>query len=89
MGKALDESASVITLFEFLKGNGDYRDNDEWIVNCDNYSVKIDLISFYGYSPSSGYNFYNYISYHFFTDYDLSQALKKQESEAIAIDNDL
>lgn len=89
-GKAIESGAGYIGLYKYLlSGDGDYRDYDEWIVETDEGSVKIDLFSFYVRSKNYDYYFYNYLSYHYFSSDELINALQEKQDENTAIDNDL
>ena len=89
-GKAIESGAGYIGFYKYLlNGDGNYRDYDEWIVETDDGSVKIDLFSFYVRSKDYDYYFYNYLSYHYFTIDDLANALQEKIDENTAIDNDL
>lgn len=88
-GPAFEYSSTVIVLFQYIKGDGDIRDYDEWIVHCDGYNVKIDLVSYYYRDKDYKYTYANLLSYHYFTDDDSINALKQQQEEIETIDNDL
>jgi len=76
-------------LTELLDGKNDYRDYDEWIVNCDGYNVKIDLVSWYDRDSSFNYTYTNGISYHYYTDEDLLNKIQEKMDENAAVDSDL
>ncbi len=89
-GLAIEYSASIIGLYRYLlEGGGDFRDYDEWIVDCNGYNVKIDLTSYYVRTKDYDYTYYNNISYHYYTDEDYLNALQEKQDENAAIDNDL
>ena len=89
-GPAVENAATIISLYRYLiEGTGDFRDYDEWIVSCDGYNVKIDLVSYYTRSKDYKYSYGNKISYHYYTDDDYLNALKEKQEEIEAIDNDL
>ncbi len=88
-GSAFDSCVQTIALYMYLSGTGDLRDYDEWIVECDGYNVKIDLISYYRRSKDYDYYYQNVMSYHYFTDQDRLDAINKKMEENAAVDNDL
>ena len=89
-GKAPDEfGAFVGTYIFFFNGDGDYVDYDEWIVNCNGYNVKIDLISAYARDKSYNYHYEINLSYHYYTDADYMDEVQKIQEENAAVDNDL
>ena len=88
-GDAFDYSATIIMLYQYIKGAGDFRDYDEWVVYCDDYNVKIDLVSYYYRTKDYDYSYQNLISYHYFTNNDYLDAIKEKQDENDAIDNDL
>ena len=88
-GSAYDDSLLYIAFYMLLDGAGDLRDYDEWIVNCDGYNVKIDLISYYVRNKNFDYTYHNKLSYHYFTDQDRLNALNDKLEENATVDNDL
>lgn len=89
-GQAFNYSGMIIALYrEVLNGGGDFRDYDEWIIHCDEYNVKIDLVSYYYRNRNYEYSYENLISYHYYKDDDLLDAIQQQQEENDAIDNDL
>ena len=81
--------ATVKWLTELLDGKNDYRDYDEWIVNCDGYNVKIDLLSWYDRDSNYKYKYRNGLSYHYYTDEDFLNKIQEKLDENAAVDNDL
>jgi len=89
-GPAIEYAGIVIALSRYLaNGGGDFRDYDEWIIKCNGYNVKIDLVSYYTRSKDYDYSYANMISYHYYTDDDYLEALREKQEENDAIDNDL
>ena len=88
-GSAITDSATLIVLFQMIGGTGDFRDYDEWIVNCGSYNVKIDLISYYVRTKDYDYTYGNMISYHYYTDTDYLNAIQEKLDENAVVDNDL
>ena len=89
-GKALYQSNVILSTDSFFfNGDGDFADYDEWIVNCNDYNVKIDLISFYSRRKGYDYQYKLHLSYRYYTDVDYLDKLQKKQEENAAIDNDL
>ena len=74
---------------ELLDGKNDYRDYDEWIVECDGYNVKIDLLSWYKRDSDYNYTYRNALSYHYYTNEDYLNKIQEKIDENAAVDNDL
>ena len=53
------------------------------------YNVKIDLVSYYYRDKDYNYYYENVVSYHYYTDEDLIDAINEKQEENDAIDNDL
>ena len=80
-------------LAKLLDYRFDYDNYDEWVVDCDDYHVKIDLVSFYYKSNDGEYTRCIGLSYMKFTDSEYEAACengvqKEKDSNAI-IDNDI
>lgn len=89
-GEAINNFATTVALYKYLlKGDGDVRDYDEWIVKSNGYNVKIDLVSYYYRDKDYNYYYANNVSYHYYTDEDLIDALNEKQEENDAMDNDL
>lgn len=89
-GKALREiNIFVNTTIFFFNGDGDFADYDEWIVNRNDYNVKIDLISSYARKEGEDYQFKLNLSYHYYTDAEYWDKVQKKQEENAAIDSDL
>ena len=85
---------SNMTVWVYLFGtfNGwsaDYYDYDEWTVDCDDYHVKIDLVSFYYRNSDYEYTYKVNLSYKQYTDAEYQAALDEKKTEREAVDNDL
>ena len=89
VGPAIEYGATIIALYKYIDGTGDFRDYDEWIVKANGYNVKIDLISCYTRDSDFEYTYYNVVSYHYYTDDDYLNAIQEKMDENAAIDNDL
>ncbi len=88
-GKAFEHVSILMAVLRMLSGRGDILDYDEWIVDCEGYHVKIDLVSYYGWTSSTGNIYYSSVSYHYYTDEEVMDELQKKTDENAAIDNDL
>ena len=88
-GKAWDNAAFSIALYQLLGYGGDTFDYDEWIVECDDYNVKVDLVGYYTYGSSYNYSYHLVLSYHIFTDADMLGAVIDKQMQNDAIDSDL
>ena len=88
-GEAIESAATIIALYMIIGGTGDFRDYDEWIVDCGSYNVKIDLISYYYRTKDYDYTYGNKLSYHYYTNEDYLSAIQDKLNENAAIDNDL
>lgn len=65
-GLAFEYAATLMNLYESMKiGTGDLRSYDEWIIDCDGYFVKIDLVSYYIKASDTDYKVN--LSYHYYT----------------------
>ena len=89
-GPAIDRMTLWVYLLGALENNaGDYYDYDEWIIDQENYHVKIDLISYYYRDDSYEYSYFVDLSYHKYTDEDYQKAVEKKRGEQSEVDNDL
>ena len=88
-GTAIEYAATLILLYQYIEGDGDLRDYDEWIVDSNGYHVKIDLVSVYYRTKNYDYTYLNSLSYHYYTDEDLINYLNEKQAENDIIDNDL
>jgi len=65
--------------------NGDYTDYDEWVVDCGDYKVKIDIIEF-----TMGDSYYHInLGYRKFTDEDIDRFLEEKQRQQDIVDQDL
>ena len=69
--------------------SADYYDYDEWVVECDDYYVKIDLVSYYYRDDDYEYTYTINLSYYKYTDADYQEKLNEKRSEREEVDNDL
>lgn len=89
-GSAISKMAIYVYLLGELDGySGNYIDYDEWIVEADNYNVKIDLTSYYWRDSDFNYYYYVDVSYLRYTDQDLDDAINEKNKEQQEVDNDL
>ncbi len=90
-GKAILNMSLWVHYFVPLNDNfaGNYINYDEWIVKADGYNVKIDLISYYVRDATYEYQYFLDLSYHYFTDADVEEALNEKKSEQEEVDRDL
>ena len=80
----------MVYIFGGLDGyDGDYLDYDEWVVDCTNGHVKIDLISYYYRDADYNYNYDVDLSYYFYTDAEYEEALNEKIAERKAVDDDI
>ena len=88
-GPAIDSMALWVYLFGSLDGyDGNYIDYDEWIVDVEDYHVKIDLISYYYRDSKYNYTYMVSASYLKYTDEDYDAAVKAKRGEQEEIDSD-
>lgn len=88
-GPAIDRMSLYVYLFGSISGyNGDYYDYDEWIIEEDDYSIKIDLISYYYRNDDFDYYYFVDCSYHKFTDEDIRAERDQQQQKNDDIDAD-
>ena len=83
-GSAIDSFVRIT----YLIGNAGYVDYDEWVVDCNDYHVKIDIISYYAIINYT-YRYNVALSYHFFTDEEYAAAVCEKEGEIQEVDDDL
>lgn len=89
-GPALNRMTMWVYLFGELDGwSADYYDYDEWIVECDDYYVKVDLVSYYYRDSDYEYTYVIDLSYHQYTDEDYQEEVDKKVNEREEVDNDL
>lgn len=90
MGPAIGSMALyVYVLGEFEGYSADYYDYDEWIIDTDEYHVKIDLVSYYYRDSDYKYTYYVDLSYYMYTDEEYQEALDEKRQERNDVDNDL
>lgn len=85
---------SAMSLYVYLLGSFDgvkseYIDYDEWIVEVDDYNVKIDLVSYYYRDREYNYTYMLGLSYLKYTDEDYEAERQKMRDEREEVDNDL
>lgn len=89
-GPALTNMAIAVYLLAESDGwGGDYIDYDEWIIDTDNYHVKIDLVSYYYHNSDYDYTYMVELSYHKYTDDDLQTVIEEKQTEQNEVDDDL
>ena len=89
-GGAIESMIITVYAFGSLDGySADYTDYDEWIVDCDDYHVKIDMASYYLRDKSYDYTYTVSLSYHYYTDEDYDAAVREKEGERQEVDDDL
>lgn len=89
-GSAVTRMALYVGLLRNVGGcDTDYMDYDEWIVEKENYDVKIDLVSYYWRDRDYNYYYYISLSYYRYTAEELEQAIQEKYQEQEKIDNDL
>jgi len=87
-GSAIEKAALIVAMVSSFDGySADYIDYDEWVVDCDDYHVKIDIVSFY--TRGDKYSYYVSLSYQCFTDEDYDAAVREKEGERQEVDDDL
>lgn len=75
----------AITKTEIAVFDGEYTDYDEWIVDCGDYKVKIDIIGFSGFSTE----YYINLGYRMFTDEDVNEYIEEKQKQQDIVDQDL
>lgn len=89
-GSAITRMSVMVYIFGGLDGyDGDYLDYDEWVIDCTNGHVKIDLISYYYRDADYNYNYDVDLSYYFYTDAEYEEALNEKIAERKAVDDDI
>ncbi len=89
-GPAIDRMAMwVYLLGSFDKCAGDYYDYDEWIIDSNDYHVKIDLVSYYYRNSDYEYSYFLDLSYHMYTDEEYLAKIDEKISEQNEVDDDL
>jgi len=89
-GPAITNMAFTVYLLGELDGYAaDYYDYDEWIVDCAEYHVKIDIVSFYHRDDDFNYTYSVYLSYHKYTDEDYQEKIDAKKNERDEVDSDL
>jgi len=89
-GPAVEDFALLMAVAAYVDGyKVDYIDYDEWIVKCDDYNVKIDLMSYYWRDDDYKYSYTVALSYHMYTDAEYDAKLQEKRNEREAVDNDL
>ena len=89
MEKFKELLAEALEREDEIKMEDNFRDYDEWIVDCGSYKVKIDLVCYYLRDNNYDYTYSNNVSYHYYTDADYLNALLEKINENAAVDNDL
>lgn len=91
-GSAIESAVLMAYLYEqaFDYGVGDIRDYHEWIIFGDGgNNTKIDLVEYYYGTSYSDREFYLKISYDYFSDQDLDDAIKEKEQGQQLIEDDI
>jgi len=89
-GPAIDDMILWVYLFGELDGcSADYYDYDEWIIECTNYNVKIDLVSYYYRNDDFEYTYKVEASYLKYTDEEYDAEINKKQNERDEVDDDL
>ena len=89
-GPAIERMGVWVYLLGSLEKNaGDYYDYDEWIVDTENYHVKIDLISYYYRDSDYEYSYFVDLSYHMYTDDEYWAKIEEKRTEQNEVDDDL
>lgn len=89
-GPAISNMAIWVYLFGELDGwSADYYDYDEWIIDCADYYVKIDLVSYYYRNDDFEYTYNVELSYLKYTEADYQSELDKKKNEREEVDDDL
>ncbi len=88
-GLAFEHSLGMIVLLEAIDlGGGDIQDYSEWIVEANEYMVKIDLVRFY-YTMGDETYYGVDLSYHYFTQEDLDSAIREKQQKNDIMESDL
>ena len=82
---ALTAAAKLNSMYGMLGDNMEILGFSQWIVDCEDYSVKIDLIEMNFYNSSKPYDYYTLVGYRKVTDEEIAE----KEADQEAIDQDL
>lgn len=89
-GPAIANMVLMTAIMDSLDGyRADYINYDEWVVDTDDYHVKIDLTSFYVRDNDYNYKYTVELSYLKFTDEDYDAKLADKQNKQDIVDNDL
>lgn len=87
IGAAFEKAISAIVV---LGKKGDIIDYDEWIVDTDDYHVKIDQVKFYWIDRyDNKWKYGHRVSYKYFTDEDIQNALNEKQEQQNLVDSDI
>ena len=89
-GPALNRMSLWVYFFGELDGwSANYYDYDEWIVDCLNYHVKVDLVSYYYRNSDYKYTYTVELSYLKYTDEEYQKEIDKKQEMFDEVDTDL
>ena len=88
-GSAIDGAVEAYRLNQLFGGIGDLLDYDEWVVNSDEYNIKIEQVCYYYAAPNSNIEYGHGLSYTYFTDEMLQKEQDAKQERQDAVDNDL
>ena len=89
-GPAITSMSLWVYLVGALPDNdGDYSDYDEWVLDVEDYHVKIDIISYYYRNSDYDYSYFVNLSYLKYTDEDYDNAVDEKRNEQSEVDSDL
>ena len=87
-GSAIDTMISALVVGPYSGFKVDYVDYDEWVVDCDGYHVKIDMVSYYMIAEYVK-SYKVALSYHYFTNEEFIAKVQEKEAERQEVDGDL
>lgn len=89
VGSAIDLTSYTVSLMKALGGPAGIRDYDEWVVSGNDYNVKIEQVEFYLGASRSDVKYQQVLSYTFFTDASIKDAVAEYMDKQSQIDADL
>lgn len=87
-GSTFDSLFAALVVGQYSGWKVDYVDYDEWVVDCDGYHVKIDMVSYYTIAEYLK-SYKVVLSYHYFTNEEFIAKVQEKEAERQEVDGDL
>lgn len=79
-GPAIEHAVALIQMYRMI-GDASYGNYDEWSIQEDGCFVKIDLISYYMSGNGTDYMYKNDLSFRYYTEQDLYDAIAARNSQ--------